>query len=176
MARQPNRGAVPLPEGFEQLPDLGPDVVGTRPRRAWAIAVWVSAALLAAIAVLLGVSLVAQQFSIGGAVTVAVFLVAGGAMAWLATSMNKPILTIDDESVRTHAAFGKGSIQLRSITDVRFGPGKRSLIVDADGGIITGGTPSNRPWVAIANIQTYQVSATALRDYIAERARRARRR
>ena len=41
-----------MPAGIEQLPDLGPDVVGTRPRQVWAIMVWFSVVLMLGLTVL----------------------------------------------------------------------------------------------------------------------------
>lgn len=176
MSQQQGPGGVALPAGMEPFPDLGEDVVGTRPRQVWVILVWVSAALLVGISVLFITTLFGPRASVGGAVTAGVFLIVAGAMAWLASSMNKPILTVDNDAVHTHAAFGKGTIQLRSISALRFGPAGRSLIVDADGGIELAGKPSKRPWVAIANIHTYRVRPGDLRDYIAARSNVAKRR
>ncbi|MCW3158628.1 hypothetical protein [Micropruina sonneratiae] len=174
MTQQQQPGGVALPAGLEPFPDLGEDVVGTRPRQVWVILVWVSVVVLIGIALLLGSTLFGPRASVGGAVTAVVFLIVAGAMGWLASSMNRPILTIDNDAVHTHAAFGKGTIQLRSITALRFGPAGRSLIVDADGGIELAGKPSKRPWVAIANIHTYRVKPIDLRDYIADRSRAAK--
>ena len=172
--QQPPAG-VPLPVGMEPFPDFGADVVGTRPRPIWMVLTWVSAALMLGVAALL---LVAGQSPRGNPVASYVggiaFLVLAGLLAWFATTLSKPILIVDGEAVRTLALVGKGSIALRSITQLKIGQLGRSIIVDAEGGITTGGRPSKKKWITISGTHTYRVNVGDLVNNIAARAKAAR--
>lgn len=171
MAQQPLPGGVPLPAGMEPFPSLGADVVGTRPRMIWVIFVWFAAALMVGLAVLFGSILLGPRSNSGAMIAVIVCLVVAAAIAWLALSMAKPILIVDGEAVRTLAVLGRGSIALASITQLRLGPAGRSLVVDAEGGITTGGKLGKKKWITISNIHIYRVAPGDLVNYLAARAR-----
>ncbi len=165
---------IPLPPGMERFPDLGPAVVGTRPRLTWVVLAWVSAALMAGVgALLLSFTRSPRGDPVSSYVGGFAFLVVAALVAWFATTLSKPILIVDDEAVRTLALIGKASIARRSITKLTMGQLGRSVIVDAEGGITTGGKLSKKKWITISGTHTYRVGTGDLINYIAARTRAA---
>lgn len=163
---------IPLPAGIEQLPDLGPDVVGTRPRQVWAIMVWFSVVLMLGLTVLfVFVALGPRASGAGPWIGVLICVAVTAALAWFATTIGKPILIIDSEAVRTLALIGKEAIPLRSITGLSMGVGGRSLLLDVAGAVQANAKPGKKKSIIISNIHTYRVAPGDLMNYIAARAR-----
>lgn len=171
-----DKPAGALPTGMVEFPELGEGVVGTRIAESarwllWAkgvgwlvvagFAVWLTAQAIGSVAgLLLGLVLAAS----------CVFMASGNLV--LARMGTRPALTVDAEQVHCHVPLNRASVRLAAIT--RVDKVRRDLLIEARGGILRSGRPSNARWLGISGAHTFEVKRPDLVAYLSGRATASR--
>lgn len=163
---------IPLPAGIEQLPDLGPDVVGTRPRQVWAIMVWFSVVLMLGLTVLfVFVALGPRASGAGPWIGVLICVAVTAALAWFATTIGKPILIIRLRGRPNPGADRQGGDPVALHHRPQHGSG-RSFVAARRRRRRPGRRQAGQEEVDHhQHIRTYRVAPGDLMNYIAARAR-----
>jgi hypothetical protein len=168
---------APLPGGLVALPELGPDVVGTRLRPGAVTGRWVIAVTAAVCAGLVaGSGLPAFAGSWSGLGFIVLMVLGLGTIAGyhvrLARVGRTPVLLIDADTVHVGEPFNKVEIDLGAITRVRVL--SRDLLVEAPGGITRRARLTNARWAPINHAKSFEVTPKGLADYLTSRAEAAR--
>lgn len=165
-----------IPDGMEPLPDFGAEAVGARYRTSSIRWRWAVAAVVAALSVVVVVTLVRVMGSslIDLITMIAVVLILAVITAYqvlLALHGRAPVLVIDADRLRLRVPFNHVDVRLEAIVKVT--PLRRDLLIEAPGGIERRGRGTRARWVAIDGAKGLEVDRKALASYLRRRAEQA---